>query len=79
MTNYYLYCRECETEASADPADYWASEDGVGFECTCVDSLPPQPMALVERHGRFHGDRLIASAVTVGLLRKIEARYRKRG
>lgn len=66
----YLYCADCQAEYSATPGDYWNAPDGLAMECC------DQPMVLCTKGGRFIGDSIVQSSVTVGDLRRLVADVR---
>lgn len=66
MNRRYLYCAKCDSEASADPGDYWNAPDDHVFKC-CGEN-----MWLVEKRGRFTGDGILLETVAVNALRALE-------
>ncbi|KKN72508.1 hypothetical protein LCGC14_0410120 [marine sediment metagenome] len=66
----YLYCGVCQCEASANPDDYFYLEDRHIFQCECGEGLK-----LVQRRGRFRGDEIVFSYVTLGDLKQAKLDY----
>ena len=62
QATHYLFCNVCQGEYSSDAGDYFAATSDIIFECHDV------PMVLVRKGGRFKGDKVVKTPITVGEL-----------